>query len=306
MPGLITHYLGGQSALKALSPQVSTCIAPFDKLFNLGTQGPDIFFYYINGFITKRVRNVGSEMHNANLGLFFLEMADIIIELKCPELFAYTAGFLAHYAVDSHTHPYIFAKTYHPQKPALKEAGRHRHFETTIDVLMLKRINGTTPNDYKLAQLLTPDKSQRSNAAAGVSVAIRRVYDRDVYPTDVDRAMGQMASNTNRLQSKTGRRKRWLGNMENLILRTKVISALTHMQEVTETQDFLNLEKEDWSPHWDQANTSNSSFVELFDSAVADATKMITALHDYMHGNLTKEDLAACIKNRSLITGKNS
>ncbi|MCL2360507.1 MAG: zinc dependent phospholipase C family protein [Defluviitaleaceae bacterium] len=301
MPGLITHYLGGQSALEILSPHIREHIVPMGKLFNLGTQGPDIFFYYVNGFLSKRIRGVGSQMHSADLGLFFMEMAAI----RCPILFAYTAGFLAHYAVDSHTHPYIFSQTYDPPKPAIKEAGRHRHFETTVDVLMLKRLNGEAPNDYNLGQLLTPDKRQRSTAAAGTAAAIRRIYDRDINPRDVDRAMGQMASNTNKLQSKTGRRKRWLGNVENLILRAKVLSALTHMQEVTEDRDFLNLEKTEWSPPWAQDKIRNDSFVELFDRAVGAAVQMIKALFDYTHDNLPKEAFAACLQNRSLITGQN-
>jgi len=301
MPGLITHYLGGQSALEILSPHIRDDIKQAENLFNLGTQGPDIFFYYVNGFLTKRIRGVGSQMHSADLGLFFIEVADI----KCPLVFAYTAGFLAHYAVDAHTHPYVFAQTYNPPKPALKEAGRHRHFETSVDVLMLARIKNKKPNDYNLAQLLTPENNHKNEVAIDTAEAISKIYNKDIRPRDVYRAMGQMASNTRRLQSKTGRRKRWLGNVENLILRVRVLSALTHMQEVTEDRDFLNLGKAEWSPPWAKDEINNESFVELFDAAVADAAQMIEALYEYIKGSIPKEELAASIQNRSLTTGKN-
>jgi len=240
-------------------------------------------------------------MHAADLGLFFMELA----EIKCPFVFAYTAGFLAHYTVDFHTHPYVFAQTYDPPKPAMKEAGRHRHFETSVDVLMLKHLKGKKPSDYNLAQLLKPTMFQKTETAMDVAEVISKIYERDIRSNDVYRAMGQMASNTRRLQSKTGRRKRWLGNIENLILQTRVLSALTHMQEVTEDRDFLNLEKTKWSPPWAKDETYNESFIELFDAATIDAAHMITALYKYTKGNLRRDDLATIIQNRSLTTGKN-
>jgi len=307
MPGFLTHYIGGQSALESVDREISDYIAPMANLFNLGTQGPDIFFYYISGSLSKRIRGVGSQMHDADLGLFFMHLADIVKETadsdKRQIIFAYTAGFLVHYAVDVSTHPYVYAKTANPT--AIKEASHHRHFETSVDVLMLSRIYSKRPNDYKQWQLILPEKVHKEIAAAAASEAIRQVYSRDINPRDIYRAMGEMAQFTRYLQSKTGRRKRWVGGVEQLVLRAKVISALTHMQEVTDGMDYLNEKNAPWSPPWSPDITYTESFAELFESAVKYAAQMIQALYSYTHGSLSKAELSAQIQNRSLKTGQN-
>jgi len=309
MPGFLTHYIGGQSALKSVDREIGDCISSMGNLFNLGTQGPDIFFYYISGSLSKRIRGVGSQMHDADLGLFFINLADIIKNTACLKeqqiIFAYTAGFLVHYAIDVHTHPYVYAQTANPPTSVINEASHHRHFETSVDVLMLDRVYSKKPNDYKQWQLILPEKSHKKIAAAATSEAIRQVYSRNINPKDVYRAMGQMARLTKYLQSKTGRRKRWVGGAEQLILRAKIISALTHMQEVTDGEDYLNEKNAAWGPPWLPEVAFTESFPELFESAVKDAAQMIQALYAYVQNSIPKAELSAQIQNRSLKTGLN-
>ena len=47
MPALLTHYLCGDMVLKSIdAPGAADMIIQHRNLFNLGTQGPDIFFYH--------------------------------------------------------------------------------------------------------------------------------------------------------------------------------------------------------------------------------------------------------------------
>ena len=308
MPGYITHYLGGQSALTASTQKIRNYIAPMDKLFNLGTQGPDIFFYYIPGFISKRLRAVGTQMHHSDLGQFILAMANQIKGYKSPSqrriVFAYVAGFLAHYAVDVITHGYVYAQTHFPPAGDAVEATRHHHFETSIDVLMLDMMRGQKPAEYKLEKLIMPKEVHKLAAAKATSAAIRQVYARDITPQDVYRAMGQMANLTNVLQSKNGLRKRIIGSIESAFTRTQYVSTLIHMQEVTDTcRDYLNLKKAEWAAPWAPEVYRNESFTELFEMAVDEAAVMIQALYDYVKDEITIERLAEVIQNRSLKTG---
>ena len=307
IPGFITHYLGGQSALLSVSPVIHDCIAPMSCLYNLGTQGPDIFFYYVPGFVTKRIRGIGTQMHNENLGLFITQMANVLMQTegdtRRQAIFAYTAGFLAHYAMDVHTHPYVFAQTQNPATSVIKEATRHRHFETSIDVLMLSRLYNKKPLGYKQWQLISTEKPHKKIAAAAAGESIRKVYGRNISTNDVYRAMGQMASFTRFLQSKTGRRKRWLGRVESITIGSKIISALIHMQNVTDGCDYLNINKTPWAAPWAPEIVRTESFPELFESAVKDTVQMIEALYAYMQNGLSQSQLAAQIRNRSLKTG---
>jgi len=307
MPALITHYLGGQSAIKSLSSEIRGYLATMGNIFNLGTQGPDIFFYYINGFITKRIRGIGTQMHNQDLGRFFMHMASTIKEAKSPSqrkiVFAYTAGFLAHYAMDVNAHSYVYAQTSAPQGSGLEESTRHRHFEAAIDILMLHHMCHMQPSDLDQAKLITPDEIHKRAAAAAMASAMRDVYYADIHPWDVYRAMGQMARNTGLLESKTGRRKRWLGRVEAMTVRSRIISSLIHTQSVSDGVDYLNIEKTSWCAPWDADNTRDESFLELFDAAVEEAEQMIQALYDYINRNLHKNQFESKIMNRSLKTG---
>jgi len=308
MPGFLTHYIGGESALRALDPQISGYVAPNAKLFNLGTQGPDIFFYYIPGFITKRIRGVGTQMHDSGLGQYFMYMADLIKDSQSPAqrqiIFAYTAGFLAHYAIDVHTHGYVYAST--QADTGMKESSLHRHFETSIDVLMLDRTHGQKPRDYKQWQLISPDKETLRVAAAAMHGAIQAVYGLNIRHSDTRCAMSHMSKLTRCLQSRSGRRKRWLGRAEDIIVGSRIISALVHMEEVTDGRDYLNLAKAPWHAPWTPDITREESFVELFEAAISEAASMITALHDCMHNNLPREELSKIIMNRSLKTGEHT
>ena len=310
MPGFLTHYIGGQSVLETAGSNISGYIKPAARLYNLGTQGPDIFFYYVPGFITARIRGVGTQMHESDLGQYFMCMADFIKDSKSPAqrqiLFAYTAGFLVHYAVDVHTHGYVYGRTHNPPTPKIEESTRHRHFETSVDVLMLARMYGRMPGDCNQRQLISPEKIHLRVAASAMSDAIRKVYNRNIGPIDVYRAMGQMATFTGCLQSANGRRKRLLGLAEDMTVRSRNISALIHMQEVTDGCDYLNLQKLPWSAPWAPENTRSESFVELFESAVADAANMVQALYRYVNSSLPGQELASIILNRSLKTGQHS
>ncbi|MCL2363946.1 MAG: hypothetical protein FWC71_04705, partial [Defluviitaleaceae bacterium] len=90
MPGFLTHYLAGQSVLAELPDEVKAFIpAASERIFNLGLQGSDIFFYYPTGFLWARSRGVGSQIHRERFGPFFMHMARWA---RQDVIFAYLAG----------------------------------------------------------------------------------------------------------------------------------------------------------------------------------------------------------------------
>ena len=72
MPGFTTHYIIGMKAYNDLkNNQLKHIIAKYRWLYQLGVQGPDIFFYNIPILRHRDYRNVGSYMHEAHVGDFF-------------------------------------------------------------------------------------------------------------------------------------------------------------------------------------------------------------------------------------------
>jgi len=312
MPGFITHYICGQAALHAAPLEAQEMIKPYQQLFNIGTQGPDIFFYYIPGFLKKNMRHVGIEMHKHHFGAFMQSITDILLAETLPEssrapIFAYICGYLTHYALDATAHPYVYFKTGTRQKGdkarAIKYSVNHRKFETAIDVLMLDLMSSEKPADYKLWQLIKSDSESAQIAAGAISEALYEAYDRNISPREVQKAMMYMVNITRVLQSRTGRRKRLMELMENLTVGEHLVSSIIHMQNVTDGVDYMNIEKNLWHfPGHDELEKSDS-FIEMYHEAVNESTDMITALCQYMHDEISREQLTAIMGDRSLSTG---
>ena len=72
MPGFTTHYIFGMKAYNDLpNNQLKRIIAKYRWLYQLGLQGPDMFFYYIPVLRHRDYRNVGSYMHEHHINEFF-------------------------------------------------------------------------------------------------------------------------------------------------------------------------------------------------------------------------------------------
>lgn len=310
MPGFITHYICGQAVLKTADSDIQKIIGPNQQFYNIGTQGPDIFFYYIPGLIKKRLRTIGTQMHKQHFGSFISHMIDIMLLEQLPErnrslLFSYISGFLTHYALDATAHPYVYSKTGIREKGdkarAIKYGVNHRKFETAIDVLMLNLMSSKKPSDYKLWELIKVDQKQAKLVAGAMSASIRETYGNTVSPKDVFKAMGYMINITKVLQSSTGRRKRFMELIENLTIGEHLVSSIIHMQEVADGVDYMNVGHSPW--HIPGTEEKTDSFIELYHEAVSEAHSMIDALWKCSKGEISKDKLAIILGDRSLSTG---
>ncbi len=134
MPAIATHYLFGKEIYKKLITKnrkdIIAIVRKHKKDFDLGLQGPDPMFYYRP---TKKndVTSYAEEIHSKS-GKEFLEYAvQKIHETHDMRLFAYTLGFVCHYALDSELHPII--------KKLGKDDIGHVRLETELDREMLLR-----------------------------------------------------------------------------------------------------------------------------------------------------------------------
>jgi hypothetical protein len=121
MPDFWTHILGGELVIKELKQeneqQYLKMITDNQQLFNLGCQGPDIFFY--NDFWPwikeKRGPSIGKKMHQKNVAKLFKTSLKFLKENQTDDnfsqLFAYLSGFVVHYALDKRMHPFVYQQT---------------------------------------------------------------------------------------------------------------------------------------------------------------------------------------------------
>ena len=127
-----------------LSPKLQKKIRPYMNYYNIGVHGPDIMFYY-RSFSKNAVNQYGVKVHDEPMRCF-LEHAFSVFKKQRRKnaAFAYLAGFMTHYILDSTCHPYI--------RRRMVETGiSHAEMETDWDYLMMKR-DYRNPLHYKVAR----------------------------------------------------------------------------------------------------------------------------------------------------------
>ena len=106
MPGFTTHYVLGMKAYNDM-PQnnLKFIIAKYRWLYQLGLQGPDMFFYNLPILRHRDHRNVGSYMHEHHVNDFFhcafTRLSKIESRQQREEGLAFLCGFISHYIGDS-------------------------------------------------------------------------------------------------------------------------------------------------------------------------------------------------------------
>ncbi|MBR2548015.1 MAG: zinc dependent phospholipase C family protein [Eubacterium sp.] len=150
MPDITVHNAMGDSVLNRLPEEIADEIRGESNAFHVGVLGPDPFFFY--RFFLPPFRNGvdqrGTIMHHEKCREFLMEMTRRFCspEEKNHRQFAYLAGFLCHYALDSTVHPYI-------NMLAARRVGMHTAVERKLDRIALKR-SGRNRND--IMKLVVP------------------------------------------------------------------------------------------------------------------------------------------------------
>jgi len=316
MPGMISHYLCGELTAKQLEgTKIGTLIQKHREIYNLGTQGPDFFFYYLPCLLRPKLYLLGNVIHTSHVNAFFRSMLINALHLKGDEresAIAYICGYITHYVLDANTHPYIYYhsgfKTQGDSRSKLHYSVRHRDFETKLDTLMLKLIVHAEPASKRLWQLIHVDREQAKSAAKVISRGLGEVYDVKLRKKQVYRAMSSMITLTRVLQSNSGKRKLLLGAAESLVMPEKgALSSLIHDQQVDDTLGHLNLEGRKWVHPWDDPDDHSShkdhAFTDMFQKSVDDSAALMESLEQVLHKNITLPVFLEKLGNRSFKTG---
>ena len=103
MPASYAHYRFGKLLLPNLPSDVRQCIQRFRRMYDTGLQGPDLFFYY-NIFGKSAIGDLANHFHRQSGQEFFTR---VCAQADSEAAQAYLYGLLAHYCLDSQTHPFV-------------------------------------------------------------------------------------------------------------------------------------------------------------------------------------------------------
>lgn len=186
MPAYYAHYRFGKQVLPELPADVRQCIQRFRRLFDMGLQGPDFFFYY-NPLVKTAVGSLGGQFHNQTGQEFFTR---VCAQANSEAARAYLYGLLGHYCLDSACHPFVESKV------ASGEA-RHVALESEFDRYLMD-MDGLRPPHAQ-------DFSSRVKLTRGECVTVAGFYP-PATPSNVNQSVHHMAFALRFLAGKNRRR----------------------------------------------------------------------------------------------------
>lgn len=133
MPASYAHYRLGKLVLSELPPDARQCVHHFRRMFDVGLQGPDFFFYY-NPLLKTSVGELGAKFHSQSGQTFFTRAC---AAATSEAAHAYLYGLLGHYCLDSACHPFV-------QSKVSSGEARHVALESEFDRYLLE-MDGHTP-----------------------------------------------------------------------------------------------------------------------------------------------------------------
>ncbi|MDO4295724.1 MAG: zinc dependent phospholipase C family protein [bacterium] len=277
MPGFTTHYIMGMKAFNDLPPSyLKHIIAKYRWLYQLGLQGPDMFFYNIPVLRHRDYRNVGSYMHEAHVNDFFrcylTELSQVTSKQQREEGLAYFCGFICHYVGDSICHPFIYARIhYNPEKPDHRCHGLHASLENDLDAILLYKYKKKKPSEFNQAATICLNGQETQFISRFLCKCINEAY----YPLSetnsyqvtarmVHRSILALRFGCRTLSDPSGIKSSSIGFVEGLLLRHPVASQKLVTDNIKDIQNSLNQNHELWHNPWDPSYASSESFTELF------------------------------------------
>jgi len=150
MPSTYAHYRFGFRMIPKLDQQTQTLIQRNRQFFDLGTHGPDFFFYY-NPFLPNRFTDMGKQSHQLSGKDFFTRAVRNLRLSPDERAQSYLWGMMTHFVLDSLCHPYINEKAKHA-------VAGHMEMETEFDRFLLELDRKPLPHEQDIFRHIQLEK----------------------------------------------------------------------------------------------------------------------------------------------------
>ena len=301
MPGFTTHYIFGMKAYNDMpfTPLKHT-IAKYRWLYQLGLQGPDMFFYNIPILRHRDYRNVGSYMHEHKVNAFFecclRRIGTIRSRQQQEEAISYLAGFMNHYIADSICHPYVYGRIGYPvDAPTSMHHGMHAHLENELDAILLWKFKHKKPSEFNQTASLCLNAQESQFISRYLSRCINRTYyqiteKNNFQVTDgmVARSIFAIRFGSRILSDPAGHKTHVIGSLESIFLKHPIASKKLVTDKLSaQVRDILNLDHEVWTNPWDNSIASTTSFPDLYHQTLKKCNAVYYYLNAFLIANVS-------------------
>ncbi len=325
MAGLFSHLIAGKATSILIDEEHKKIISENKQAYYLGTQGPDLFFYYYTRVFYTSTRPLGQMLHKERVGKFLSELVYQTKQIKNERdrevATSYLLGYLSHYVVDAYTHPYVYFKAGFSTNKKFKLSPRnswyHRAIETNIDNVLLEYFYDNAnehhhsigealelPETYKrVYKYFKMPKEDIKVISSLIKTAILNTYDIYIDSARIKTAINQMLLTLTILEAKSSRHEKLIILEDNVKFADVDVERLKRIQSLNCKKDYFNFEHGDWSAPWDLEIKSQADVVELMSNAVYESVDIFADMLKYFDNELSFNDLMDVIKNRSLAHG---
>ncbi len=272
MPGFTSHYLFGQSALANMKEgSLKDAVRKYNFSYNLGMQGPDIFFFYMKTAVFPH--KPGEIAHEKKTGKFLKNMAQIaayhtdIDQRECAA--AYMAGFLGHYALDMTCHPFVYARTAYDGITDNRYFGRHCSLETDIDAHYLMMERSMHPSEFSKRSVIDISSAEARVICPLLSKTYNKTYGLRcrVSERSVAGAIKSIQKMTDLLKDPRGIKRTLLRKAEDGVLGYNWMSGMIECEHGFYHKDPCNMQHDIWKNPWKKEISRTESFYDLRDNA---------------------------------------
>lgn len=167
MPAIYAHLRFGEEAEKRLAEPLRNTTKQYKEAFLLGTQGPDILFYY-KPLKHNDIRRKGTAIHARAGGEVFTELFALWQASggKDDALKAYICGYLCHFTLDALSHKYIDDNS--------SEAVSHGKIESEFDKFILRK-DGKPIRGYNTAKVISGENGCKEASALAMGVSEKEI-----------------------------------------------------------------------------------------------------------------------------------
>lgn len=150
MPAVYAHDRFGKIVSEQVPGDLHKFIERYYTQFEIGLQGPDIYFFYL--FNTpNRIVKYGNHLHHISAMPFFRYAVSVIRKKgRDSREYAYLLGFLCHFTLDSECHPYV-------SEMIGVTGAQHLEVEEEFEKLLL-RMDQEDPFSYPMGNLIPTDE----------------------------------------------------------------------------------------------------------------------------------------------------
>ena len=309
IPNVVTHGLMALDVFNELEhSRVQEAIDAHPKAFLLGSNGPDILFYYKvfpwqDQELNKIISDYARVVHTKHINDFYNQALDFIIKTKDEErktvLISYLAGHFLHWSLDSLAHPFVFYRS-----GELKGRGKFNHYqyESMVDALMLTYVKKKDMKSLKAYRFVDVDSYEKRVISSFYQQMLADVFGIYTKPEIISSAITSFKSILRFLYDPRNIVTPVLSKLEDKVSQPGAFTSHIVNSKIDAEFDVLNLKHEVWANPTDINDTSTTSFIDLYNYSVKLG---ITLLHEFDEALLgNRKDFDDLLQNRQYLTGR--